>query len=82
MRVSAALVLSVARFAQAQPPTLAGVLERAASYVAEFERQLTAMAADDLLPPVEMHERYRARGPNQTMIEASARYGPFRLVPF
>jgi hypothetical protein len=185
VRVGAALVISVALFAQAQPPTLAGVLERAAAYVAEFERLLTAIAADEtyeqlmgipgrrgefiattrrrltarfvlfrdgdegylvrrdvievdgvpagdrtagsrarvpddlsrwsqiqrnqlrddnarynigdiveaevtvsfksqpllgLLPPVEMHERYRARGPSQTIVEASAAYGPFYLL--
>jgi hypothetical protein len=33
-----------------------------------------------LLPPVEMHERYRARGPSQTIVEASAAYGPFYLL--
>jgi hypothetical protein len=32
---------------RSQAPTLAQVLDRAASYVAEFERQLTGIAADE-----------------------------------
>jgi hypothetical protein len=33
-----------------------------------------------LLPPIEMHELYRASGRNQTIVEASASYGPFHLT--
>lgn len=33
-----------------------------------------------LLPPIEMHERYRATGRSQTIIEATAEYGPFHLM--
>ena len=34
-----------------------------------------------LLPPIEMHEHYRASGRSQTLVEASASYGPFHLIP-
>jgi hypothetical protein len=33
-----------------------------------------------LLPPIEMHEHYRAAGRSQTIVEASASYGPFHLI--
>jgi hypothetical protein len=33
-----------------------------------------------LLPPIEMHEHYRASGRSQTIVEASASYGPFHLI--
>jgi hypothetical protein len=33
-----------------------------------------------LLPPIEMHEHYRASGKTQTIVEASATYGPFRRI--
>jgi hypothetical protein len=33
-----------------------------------------------LLPPIEMHERYRASGRSETIIEAWATYGPFHRI--
>ena len=46
LRIALALTMA-AMGVRAQPPTLPMVLDRAASYVATFERQLTGIAADE-----------------------------------
>ena len=45
--VTASLCLAVAAPAAAQRPPLATVMQRAAAYVAEFERQLSGIVAEE-----------------------------------
>ena len=45
--VAACVMVSLADRAAAQPPTLARVLDRAATYVADFERQLSGIVAEE-----------------------------------